>query len=528
MDKTLNITVKNVSGYAFSSVMVPILVLDHKNKIGLENNAAASFFGGSVIGSNMASIIRVDNRTPDSQFFDQSFSNETVTVKTPRGIKICEMLLTVERDRYDEAYCKVAVIRDITDNVNHIETLRETSIQLESALQQANAASMAKSDFLSNMSHEMRTPMNAIIGMTTIGKNTEDAEEKNKALNKIGDASTHLLGIINDVLDMAKIEANKLELSPVEFNFIRMVQKVMSVINFRLEEKEQVLTVSIDSNIPRYIIGDDFRLSQVLTNIMSNAVKFTPAGGEIHFEASLVNEADGKCELQIEVIDNGIGISPEQQIRLFLAFEQAESGTSRVYGGTGLGLVISKRIIELMDGTIWVKSDLGQGSHFTFTFIAQRGGKDLLITDDLGDDRASTLADAEQVKVDGKFEGKRLLVVEDIEINQEIILALLEDSGLIIDCADNGKEALDMVAADPGKYDMILMDLQMPQMDGLEATRCIRALPEIQKSKLPIVAMTANVFKDDVEKCLAAGMNDHLGKPLDIDKVIETLNRYLR
>ena len=411
--------------------------------------------------------------------------------------------------------------------------LRQTmSQEIQVALEQAKAGSKAKGDFLSIMSHEMRTPMNAIIGMTAIAERTNNIYEKNHALSKIGDASNYLLGVINDILDMAKIEANKLELAPIEFNFEEMLRKAITIINFRIEEKAQQLTLQVDDNIPLSLVGDDQRLSQVITNILSNAVKFTPEHGEIHLEASLVDETDGVCELRFVVVDSGIGISIEQQERLFQAFEQAEGGISREYGGTGLGLVISKSIVESMDGSISVESELGKGAKFIFTVKMKRCEKDLRSVGafELSDKDLTTPDEATH---DGKafnFSSKKMLLVEDIDINREILIALLEDTGLEIDCAQNGKRALEMVQAAPEKYDIVFMDIQMPEMDGYEATRCIRALPEMNCADmpiLPIVAMTANVFKDDIEACLAAGMNDHLGKPFDIENIMQVLRKYL-
>jgi len=519
------------------------------------------------------------------------------------------------------------------------------------ALEQATSSSKAKSDFLSNMSHEMRTPMNAIIGMTTIGKNTEDVVRKNYALNKIEDASVHLLDIINAVLDMAKIEANKMELSPVEFNFEKMLQNVTNVINFRLDQKRQHFTVSVDSKMPRFLVGDDQRLSQVITNLLSNAVKFTPEEGDVSLRAFLEEADEENCVLRIEVEDSGIGISAEQQKKLFLAFGQAESGTSREFGGTGLGLVISKRIVELMDGRIWIESEFGKGAMFVFTVKMRRSKKNLfsqlspgvnwnsiraLVVDEnegtrnffrgLFDSIGShcdiaadgfeayrmleencdydmcfidwclpfadsieltelikfyggsnthvvnliSAADWARIKNDveikgvdryllkplfspmiidcitgclssesqdndkkirkdkgGEFNGKRILLAEDIDINREIIISLLGNTGLMIDCAENGKDALEMVRADPEKYDIIFMDVQMPQMDGLEATRQIRALPPRRSRPLPIIAMTANVFREDIDNCIAAGMDGHLGKPLDVAEIYGKLRMYL-
>jgi CheY-like chemotaxis protein/two-component sensor histidine kinase len=310
---------------------------------------------------------------------------------------------------------------------------------------------------------------------------------------------------------------------PVEFKFEKMLQKALAIIQYHADERRQTLTVNVDENVPRFVIGDDNRLLQVIINLLSNAVKFTPDGGEIYLGVSLDGEpGGGYCELRIEVKDNGIGISPEQQERLFSAFEQAESGISREYGGTGLGLSISKRIIEFMGGRIWIESELGKGARFIFTVKVMRGQGN----DEAGYSEAGGANESEEMR-SGEFEGKRLLIAEDVEINREIILELLKDSGLGIDCVENGKDALDMVSDNPGKYDIVFMDLQMPHMDGLDATRHIRAVLHGRREKLPIIAMTANVFQEDIETCLAAGMDGHLGKPLDICEVAKILRRFL-
>jgi signal transduction histidine kinase/DNA-binding response OmpR family regulator len=546
------------------------------------------------------------------------------------------------------------------------------TIKLKDALHNATEASKAKSEFLSNMSHEMRTPLNAITGMTTIGRNSTDIERKDYALDKIRDASTHLLGVINDVLDMSKIEANMLELSPIEFDFEKMLQKVVAVINFRVDEKKQKFTIHIDSAIPRTIIADDQRLAQVITNLLGNAVKFTPENGSITLDALFLGEENGICTIQISVSDTGIGISPKQQKRLFNSFQQAESSTTRKYGGTGLGLAISKSITEMMGGRIWVESEPEKGSTFKFTIKAQRGTKEkqgllssdvnwgnirIMVVDDdpdiltyfrdvsngfgvscdtaISGEEALRLVDKNRVyhiyfvdwkmpimdgiqlarelkerasnnfvvimisaaewsaisekakeagivkflpkplfpsaivetineclgegnhqkeeanttDITGIFKGHCILLVEDVEINREIVQTLLEPSQLKIDCAENGREAVRMFTETPEKYDMIFMDVQMPEMDGYEATRRIRAVEEKLKEEkivntsfpegetqsnnknsrkqIPVIAMTANVFKEDIEKCLEAGMDGHIGKPLDFNEVLEKLNNYL-
>jgi len=393
------------------------------------------------------------------------------------------------------------------------------------AIQSANA-SLSKSQFLSTMSHEIRTPLNAIIGMTVIGKKAQGIDDKDRAFIKIENASSHLLGVINEVLDMAKIEADKLELSHVEFNFERMLQKVITVVSHRAEEKQQLFTVNIDNAVPEFIVGDDQRLAQVITNLLSNAIKFTPEGGKIELFASLIDNSGDECRLRIEVVDSGIGISPEQQDKLFKMYEQADSGTSRKFGGTGLGLVISKRIVELMGGTIWVESELGSGARFIFTVKVLQSEK---VYNYKSENLDATAIQPEDLKhTDGIFAGMKMLIAEDIEINREILISLLEHTGLVIDCAGNGKEALNMVESMSEMYDIILMDVQMPVMDGLEATRLIRTLSSCKSDELPIIAMTANVFKDDIEACLEAGMDGHLSKPLDVERVFEVLYNYLK
>jgi signal transduction histidine kinase/DNA-binding NarL/FixJ family response regulator len=413
-------------------------------------------------------------------------------------------------------------------------------IKVDAEKNKSDVESRHKSAFLANMSHEIRTPMNAIIGMTTIGKSASDSVRKDYCLSKIEEASNHLLGIINNILDMSKIEANKFELSEAEFDFEKMLRQVVNVNNFRIEEKHQKFSMNIDRLIPRTLIGDDQRIAQVITNLLGNAIKFTPENGSIAIDAHLAGKENGICTLRVSVSDSGIGISPEQQAKLFNSFEQAESSTTRKYGGTGLGLAISKNIVEMMGGSILIESELGKGSTFTFTIQLKRGTNIYL-----GMDKQQT-EKTKVANIAGIFAGRRILLVEDVDINREIVQTILEPTKLEIDCAENGKEAVRMFAEAPSRYDMIFMDIQMPEMDGYEATRRIRAIEaEQQKSsanfsegktqsndiylqkQIPIIAMTANVFKEDIEKCLDAGMNSHIGKPLDFDEVLNRLRSYL-
>lgn len=390
--------------------------------------------------------------------------------------------------------------------------------------QKADGESRSKSDFLSRMSHEMRTPMNAIIGMTEIARKSEDKERIRYCLDKIGDASAHLLGVINDVLDMSKIEAGKLELSEEIFDLGAMVDQVVGVMQFKFKEKKQRFTCTMEEPLPGTIKADRQRLVQLINNLLSNATKFTPEEGSIDLNLRSLGREENHEKLQIEVKDSGIGISPLQQEKLFQSFEQADVSISRKYGGTGLGLSISKRILDLMGGEIIVESDLGKGSVFRFTVP--------VTVEELGAASApedTILAGKQEEKTNRRkeFAGKRILVVEDVEINREVLLAQLEDTGLIIDCAETGKEACTIFRTAKVRYDLIFMDIHMPEMDGYEATRQIRRMDMPDAKTIPIIAMTANVFREDVERCLAAGMNGHIGKPLDIQEVIGKLDQYL-
>ncbi|MCL2665526.1 MAG: ATP-binding protein, partial [Defluviitaleaceae bacterium] len=319
---------------------------------------------------------------------------------------------------------------------------------------EADAANQAKTFFLANMSHEMRTPMNAIIGMTSIGLSAADAGRMRNCLEKIDNASKHLLGVINDVLDISKIEANKFELSPVVFEFEKMLQKVIDVINFRVNEKRQIFQIKINKDIPRMFIGDDLRLSQVITNLLSNAVKFTPEDGVIALDVRPVSETDEMCRLQISVTDTGIGIDDEQKERLFCAFEQAEAETTRRYGGTGLGLPISKSIVEMMGGEIWVDSEPGRGSTFAFTVVLRRGV-----------DKHS-----HQFDYGAHCENIRVLIVDDEPEVCEFMAETLLSLNISCETARSGEEADEMMSQGC-VYSIIFFDWKLPGMNGIEFAR---------------------------------------------------------
>ena len=525
--------------------------------------------------------------------------------------------------------------------------------QLEEAKAQAELASHAKGDFLSRMSHEIRTPLNAIIGMSKIAAATPDIDKAHECVARIDSSSKQLLAIINDVLDISKIEANKMELAHEPFDFEKMLIDVSNIVSVQAEEKQQKLHIHMDMAMPCHFTGDEGRIAQVFTNLLSNAVKFTPDGGTISVNIREKQAYEGKSRIEAIVEDTGIGIAKEQQGKLFHSFEQADGGKSRRFGGTGLGLAIAKNIVNLMDGEISLDSEPGKGSTFTFDILLDHAGPDgmkeaarpdtteltgmrtLLMDSDLGtrayfsqimysfDIPADTAANAkealgilEKARENGenytilflewqlpapertallsrikagfsstivvltslaqwanirdearrygithylskplfpstlmntinevigmpqdksdisplnryRFAGSTMLLAEDVKINRDVVTMALEDSRINIIPAENGQIALDLFARNPESYDIILMDINMPEMDGHEATRRIRALPHPWAKKVPILAMTANAFAEDVKKSLDTGMNDHITKPINFDILFSKLHHYL-
>jgi len=390
---------------------------------------------------------------------------------------------------------------------------------LFNAIDKANQAGRAKSRFLANLSHEIRTPMNAIIGMTQIAERTQQPDEIVRCIKQIGMSSKHLLGLINDVLDISKIEDGKLKLTHTAFDLRQVIESIhVSMVQLAVN-KSQELLIEFHNTGDTRLLGDDMRLSQVLINLLGNALKFTPEHGLVRLDILEFSRGQNSVTIQFSVTDTGIGIAPEFLERMFKPFEQADNSISRNYGGTGLGLAISQYIVEMMGGQIQVKSVQGQGACFSFSVPFEIDTATAPIEKDNNETQEQVL----------DFSGHTILVVDDVKINRLILHSFLKGTNIAVDEAENGAEAVEKVLASPaGHYSLVFMDMQMPVMDGCTATRTIRASKHPDAVTLPIIAMTANVFKEDVQEVLSSGMNGHIGKPVDIQIVFDTVRKAIK
>lgn len=425
----------------------------------------------------------------------------------------------------------LVLVQDITARKKVEDELREYQQQLEQMVDArtsdlnlakgaAEAANQAKTTFLANMSHELRTPMNGILGMISLARMRMTDPKGLDQIDKAKSAAERLLVLLNDILDLSKIEAERLTLEALPFKLSAMLESLEALFRHETVENGLILTINLPTELACYtLLGDRTRLEQVLTNMIGNAIKFSDRG-EVSVRVQQVSEDQGSLLLRFEVQDQGVGISPEAQKRLFTAFEQADNSTTRKYGGTGLGLAISKHLVVMMGGEIGVESLSGAGSTFWFVVRLTAIKENVMIR------TVQAVADgsAAECLLRRKFSGVHVIIAEDEPINREILVTLLEEAGLVIDVAEDGEQALAL--ARQNHYALILMDIQMPRLNGIDATKAIR--DDSLNRKTPILAITANAFDTDRRLCLEAGMNDHISKPISRDVLYATLLKWLK
>lgn len=400
------------------------------------------------------------------------------------------------------------------------------AVKQEQLAEAAQAANKSKTSFLFNMSHDIRTPMNAIIGFANLAQNAKcSTEQMHSYLSKILVSSQHLLSLINDILEMSRIESGKITLEPVPTSWSEIMQELHTIMQEQIESKKQSFTISIAPLTHDYVMIDKLRMEQVLVNLVSNASKYTPENGSISVELAQYPAAKPNHAIyKISVIDNGMGMSEDFVKKIFSPFERANSTTVSKIQGTGLGMSITKSIIDLANGTIDVKSKLGEGTEIIVAVTL------CLCTDaEIATLNAKQLDNPQAQAEQPDFKGKRLLVVEDNKLNREITVTILEQTGIITEQAEDGSVAVKMVQeAAPGYYDLILMDIQMPIMDGYEATKQIRALPNKRLAQLPIIAVSANAFEEDKKASLAAGMDGHIAKPINVPDLFALMQKLIK
>jgi PAS domain S-box-containing protein len=508
---------KLLSEYSLSLIEAshdPLFTISSEGKITDMNNASVNVTGISrekLIGTDFFDYFTEPQKAREvyQKVFEKGSVADSPLILRHKNGKLTDVLFngSVYKDDKENVLGVVIVARDVTDQKRIEKELTEAKVFAElatliaeEAKSKAEDAVKAKQQFLSNMSHEIRTPMNAIIGFTKVLIKTDLTDKQNEYFNAIKVSGDALIVLIDDILDLAKVDAGKMTIEQTPFKMATSLSAMLHLFETKIQEKNLKLVKNYDTKIPEVLVGDPVRLHQIILNLVSNAVKFTTKG-KITVSAHLLTEEDDKVTIGFAVTDTGIGIAEEKIATIFENFQQATSGTSRLYGGTGLGLAIVKQLVETQGGTIDVKSQIDEGSTFSFQLSFQK-----------------TKAEAESetiiTKLDSEIKNIRVLVVEDIALNQLLMKTLLDDFGFERDIADNGKIAIEML--EKKSYDIILMDLQMPEMNGFEATEYIR---NTMNFKIPIIALTADVTTIDLAKCKAVGMNDYIAKPVD-EKVL--------
>ncbi|MGZ9736423.1 response regulator [Flavobacterium sp. GNP002] len=495
----------------------PLFAISTEGKITDMNNASVKVTGitrPKLIGTDFFDYFTEPQMAREvyQKVFENGFVADSPLILRHKNGKLIHVLFngSVYKDDKGNVLGAAIVARDVT-NQKIIETeLIEAKVFAENSTIIAENAVKAKQQFLSNMSHEIRTPMNAIIGFTKVVLRTDITDKQKEYLNAIKISGDALIVLINDILDLAKVDAGKMTFEKTPFKMKSSIAAMLHLFETKIQEKNLKLVKEYDSKIPDVLVGDPIRLHQIILNLVSNAVKFT-SKGKITVSVDLLHEDEDKVILKFAVTDTGIGISEEKIGTIFENFQQATSETSRLYGGTGLGLAIVKQLIEPQNGTIRVNSTIHKGSTFSFTLPFQKTNSDVELENEL-------------TEIDSEMKNIKVLVVEDIALNQLLMKTLLDDFGFELDIAENGKIAIEKLQEKD--FDIILMDLQMPEMNGFEATKYIR---NTMHSTIPIIALTADVTTVDVDKCKAVGMNDYIAKPVDetelYNKIIGTLKK---
>jgi PAS domain S-box-containing protein len=500
-----------------------IVIVDNIGKILIVNSQTEQLFGYSrneIIGKEVE-VLMPSKFKNVHQGHRQHFTADPKVRTMGKGMelfgqhkdgKVFPVAISICKLETEEGSMMAATIRDVSYEKKIEKALIQAKESAERAKHIAEDAMQLKQQFLSNMSHEIRTPMTAIIGFSKVVLKTDLTEKHKEYITAIKTSSDALLVLINDILDLAKVDAGKMTFDLLPFNLNASISIMLHLFDIKFDEKGLKLFTNFDKNIPELLLGDSVRLNQIMLNLLSNAIKFT-TDGDITVSVKILSEDDVNVTIEFAVSDTGIGIPENMIATIFENFEQASTSTARLFGGTGLGLAIVKKLVEKQGGTISVKSKINEGSTFSFTLSFQKVKPQPL-----------SITGITNVEIDTSIKNLKVLVVEDVPLNQLLMKIILDDFGFERDIANNGKEAIEKLQTK--SFDIVLMDLQMPEMNGFEATEAIR---KTLNSNIPIIALTADVTANDLSQCKAVGMNDHIAKPIDekllYNKIVELVKK---